>query len=133
MIESYHSRRPLIRSSGRSTHGVHFTTFHGAPGGVRCSFWVLFQYVPAWLRTTPQLRGATKNQRRSRLIGPPTLADMSNSFNVLFAVSSPRSFRSCDRFSLSNESFEYRPARVVRNVLLPSLGMMFTTRPSALV
>jgi hypothetical protein len=34
-VESYHSQRPLILSSGRSIQGVNRTTSRWAPGGVR--------------------------------------------------------------------------------------------------
>jgi hypothetical protein len=131
--ESYHSSRPLLRSSGRSTHGVQRTTFRSAPGGVRKVSCVLFQKVPAWLRASRQLRGATKNQRRSRLIGPPTLTDSSNSLMVLFAVCRPRSLRSCDRLVASRAGFAKRPATIVLNVLPPSFGITFSTTPSALL
>ena len=89
--------------------------------------------MPAWVRATPQVRGATKNQRWSFLIGPPTLIASSKSLMVLFAVSRPRSFRSCDRFVASIDEFAYIPERIVRNEFPPSFGTMLTTMPSALV
>ncbi len=81
----------------------------------------------------PQLRGATKNQSRSFMIGPPRVADISNSFSVLFDAVRPAARSSSLRLLPSRLSFVYRAERAVRNWLLPSFGMMFTTRPSALV
>jgi len=67
------------------------------------------------------------------LIGPPTLSDSSNTFIVLLAVRSPRSFSSCDRFVASIAEFAYTPPNEVRKLLPPSFGTMLTTMPSALV
>src|SRR5713101_3061190 len=98
---SYHSHRPLCTSSGRSIHGVSRTTSRSAPGGLRSSPCVLFQYTPANCRAIPQVRAAAKNQRRSRLIGPPTLTASSKILIVLFPVSRPRARNASVRLPLS--------------------------------
>ena len=67
---------------------------------------VLFQYAPACVRAIPQVRGATKNQSLSFLMGPPTLADMSNSLSVLFDAVRPRARNSSLRLLPSRLSFE---------------------------
>ena len=116
------------------------TTLRSAPGGVRnglkpvdgapgAVFW--FQKTPSCRREKPQLRPAMKNHTRSRRIGPPRLSDWSHIFSVLFDRFRPRARRSAVRFSLSMPSLEKKPAATPLNWLPPSLGMMFTTGPSA--
>ena len=118
--ESYHSSRPLKRSSGRSVHGENRTTLRSAPGGVRNGlspvdgapgtvFW--FQKTPSCFREKPQLRAATKYHTLSRRIGPPRLSDWSHIFSVLFDVVTPRDWRSAVRFSLSILSSVKNPRR----------------------
>ena len=61
------------------------------------------------------------------------LTDSSNTFSVLFAVVRPRALSSSDRLVASMLSLAKSPANATLKVLLPSLGMTFTTKPSALV